>query len=264
MDDRYSRQLVLPGFGAGGAAATRRGAGARDRRRRSRAARSSPPSPPPASARSASSTTTASSSSNLHRQTIHGTADVGTAKVASAAEPSRRSTPACGRAAYEERLTADERRSQLFADYDLVVDGSDNFATRYLANDAAVHRAGIPLVWGAVSQYGGQAGVACGRSDLPRPVPRCPAADAVLTCEVGGVLPTTVGVIGSIMATEAIKLLTGIGEPLVGRVTTYDALTGRFREIEYARIRTRCARCHDDARSAAATSTESPRRSSRS
>jgi sulfur-carrier protein adenylyltransferase/sulfurtransferase len=134
----------------------------------------------------------------------------------------------------ETRLTS-ENALELFAQYDLIVDGSDNFPTRYLAADAATLTA-KPVVWGAVSQYGGQASVALpgqpGYRDL-FPVP--PAPGTVDSCEVGGVLPTTVAVIGSVMATEVLKVLTGVGEPLAGRVTTYDALTGRFREIAFQR-----------------------------
>ena len=173
--------------------------------------------------------------SNLHRQYIHGTADVGSGKARSAARSVAALTPDTEVTVIEERLTA-SNALPLFAGYDLVVDGSDNFATRYLANDAAAIT-GLPVVWGAVSQYGGQAGVAWAeRGPQYRdlfPVP--PAPGSVLSCEAGGVLPTTVGVIGSIMATEAIKIITGIGTPLIGRVTTFDALTGGFRSLEYDR-----------------------------
>jgi adenylyltransferase/sulfurtransferase len=124
----------------------------------------------------------------------------------------------------------------LFEQYDLVVDGSDNFPTRYLANDAAA-LVGVPLVWGAVSQYSGQAGVAWAAKgpqyrDL-FPVP--PKPGSVLSCAEGGVMPTVCAVIGSIMATEALKLIAGIGEPLVGRVITFDAMSGGFRELSYQR-----------------------------
>ncbi|MCU1440228.1 MAG: molybdopterin biosynthesis protein MoeB [Rhodoglobus sp.] len=173
--------------------------------------------------------------SNLHRQHIHGTADVGSSKARSAAESVAALTPDTEVTVIEERLTA-SNALDLFAGYDLVVDGSDNFPTRYLANDAAAI-SGIPVVWGAVSQYGGQAGVAwADRGPQYRdlfPVP--PAAGSVLSCEAGGVLPTTVGVIGSLMATEAIKIITGVGTPLIGRVTIFDALTGAFRSLEYGR-----------------------------
>jgi molybdopterin/thiamine biosynthesis adenylyltransferase/rhodanese-related sulfurtransferase len=173
--------------------------------------------------------------SNLHRQLVHGEADVGALKVSSAASTVRALNAATTIIEVDARLTRDNAL-ELFADYDLVLDGSDNFATRYLANDAAA-LAGIPLVWGAVSQYGGQAGVAWAaegptyRDLFPAP----PPPGSVVSCAVGGVLPTVCGVIGSIMATEAIKILTGVGHPLVGRVTTFDALTGQFREIGFER-----------------------------
>jgi adenylyltransferase/sulfurtransferase len=173
--------------------------------------------------------------SNLHRQYIHGTADVGTPKVVSAANSARAIDPGSTVAAIEGRLTADNALA-IFADYDLVLDGSDNFPTRYLANDAAAIT-GIPLVWGAVSQYAGQVGLAWAakgpqyRDLFPTP----PPAGSVLSCEQGGVFPTVVAVIGGLMAGEALKVLTGSGTPLLGRVTTFDALTGSFRELVYER-----------------------------
>ena len=168
--------------------------------------------------------------SNLHRQHIHGVADLGSPKVDSAASSAAALDPDATVTTLDSRLTSANALA-LFADYDLVLDGSDNFPTRYLANDAAV-LSGIPLVWGAVSQYGGQLGVSWGttyRDLFPTP----PPPGSVLSCEAGGVLPTTVGVIGALMATEALKLLTGVGEPLVGRVTVFDGLTGDFRTIAY-------------------------------
>jgi molybdopterin/thiamine biosynthesis adenylyltransferase/rhodanese-related sulfurtransferase len=173
--------------------------------------------------------------SNLHRQYIHGQADIGASKVASAAGSIAALNPATRVVELEERLTS-RTALELFAGYDLVIDGSDNFPTRYLANDAAAI-SGIPLVWGAVSQYAGQAGVAWAaegpqyRDLFPAP----PPAGTVLSCEQGGVFPTVVAVIGSIMAGEAIKILTGVGVPLVGRVTTFDALSGAFRDLAYDR-----------------------------
>ena len=173
--------------------------------------------------------------SNLHRQYIHGTADVGTPKVVSAANAARAINPASTITAIKGRLTADNALA-IFADYDLVLDGSDNFPTRYLANDAAAI-SDIPLVWGAVSQYAGQVGLAWAakgpqyRDLFPTP----PPAGSVLSCEQGGVFPTVVAVIGGLMAGEAIKVLTGSGTPLLGRVTTFDVLTGGFRELAYER-----------------------------
>jgi molybdopterin/thiamine biosynthesis adenylyltransferase/rhodanese-related sulfurtransferase len=173
--------------------------------------------------------------SNLARQLIHGAADVGSAKVASAAATVAGLDPATVVEQHDSRLSS-ANALELFDRYDLVIDGSDNFPTRYLANDAAV-LTGIPLVWGAVAQYGGQAGVSWASvgptyRDL-FPVP--PAPDSVESCEVGGVLPTVCAVIGAILATEAIKIVTGVGTPLVGRVITFDALSGGFRELAYER-----------------------------
>ena len=237
MDPRYSRQLVLPGFGAA----------AQQRLEQARVlvigAGGLGSAVLPALAAAGVGTIGTGligivdddlvELSNLHRQTIHGTEDVGNYKTTSAIESMRAINPAVRVSPYEERLTA-ATALELFAQYDLVVDGSDNFPTRYLAADAAT-LTGKPVVWGAVSQYGGQASVALpgqpGYRDL-FPVP--PAPGTVDSCEVGGVLPTTVAVIGSIMATEVLKVLTGVGEPLSGRVTTYDAVTGCFREIAFA------------------------------
>jgi len=173
--------------------------------------------------------------SNLHRQYVHGQADVGTAKVDSAAASVAAINPATTVTAIAERLTS-ATALDLFAGYDLVLDGSDNFPTRYLANDAAAIT-GIPLVWGAVSQYAGQVGLAwAARGPQYRDLfPSPPPPGSVLSCEQGGVFPTVVAVIGSIMAGEALKVLTGVGQPLLGRVTTFDALTGGFRELGYER-----------------------------
>ncbi|MBG6056215.1 adenylyltransferase/sulfurtransferase [Salinibacterium sp. CAN_S4] len=172
--------------------------------------------------------------SNLHRQLMHGMSDVGHRKVASAVATVGALNPSTTVIAVPERLTA-ATALDLFSAFDLVLDGSDNFATRYLASDAAT-LTGIPLVWGSVSQYGGQASVALpggpGYRDL---FPAPPPPGSVLSCEVGGVMPTVVALIGSIMSTEAIKLITGIGTPLTGRVTIVDALTGSFRELSFAK-----------------------------
>jgi molybdopterin/thiamine biosynthesis adenylyltransferase/rhodanese-related sulfurtransferase len=172
--------------------------------------------------------------SNLHRQYLHGEGDVGRGKVESAIDSLTALNSVVAVVGHLERLTA-ANALQIFAGYDLVIDGSDNFPTRYLANDAAA-LTGIPLVWGAVSQYAGQAGV-CWAAHGPQyrdlfPTP--PPPGSVLSCAVGGVLPTVCAVIGAILATETIKLITGIGTPLLGKVTTFDALSGSFREIAYA------------------------------
>ena len=173
--------------------------------------------------------------SNLHRQLMHGVDDLGASKTASAAETVAERDPNTVVRQYPVRLTS-SNALELFDDYDLVIDGSDNFPTRYLANDAAalVH---VPLVWGSVSQYDGQVGVAWNdkgpnyRDLFPTP----PPAGSVVSCEVGGVMPTVVAVIGGLMTNEAIKIITGVGQPLIGRVSTFDSLTSGFRELSYER-----------------------------
>ncbi|WP_210480791.1 ThiF family adenylyltransferase [Naasia sp. SYSU D00948] len=170
--------------------------------------------------------------SNLHRQTLHTAADVGRRKVDSTAE---RLTPlATGTLRLHAVRFTKENARDIAADYDLVVDGSDNFETRYLANDTAV-AAGIPLVWGAVSQFGGHVGAVIPGAgpDYRDLFPVQPDPSSVLSCAEGGVLPSVCGVIGSLMATEVLKILTGLGRPLSGRVTSYDGLSGRFREVEF-------------------------------
>lgn len=172
--------------------------------------------------------------SNLHRQHLHTTADLGRLKVDSAAERLRAMDPAVTIVTHAERLTSDNALAVL-ADYDVLVDGSDGFVTRYLAADAATLR-GIPLVWGAVLQFDGQVGVAPvdgpGYRDL---FPTPPDPSTVLDCATGGVLPAVCGVIGAIMAAQVVTVITGVGESLVGRVTTYDARSGRFRELTFGR-----------------------------
>lgn len=175
--------------------------------------------------------------SNLHRQTVHTTADIGRPKVDSAADRALAINTDTTIVRHRLRLGPGEIMG-LLADHDiaLIIDGSDNFETRYLVDDAAT-LANIPLVWGAVSQYAGQAGLSwASRGPRYRDLfPHPPTDGSVLSCEAGGVLPTTVGVIGSIMATEAIKVLTGVGTPSLGRVTMFDALSGGFRELHYER-----------------------------
>lgn len=174
--------------------------------------------------------------SNLHRQVSHGTADVGRLKVDSLAESAERIDPGVRIERHAERLSA-QNALGLFSAYDLVIDGSDNFPTRYLVNDAA-ELTGIPLVWGSILQTHGQVSVAWhrygpGYRDL-FPVP--PAPEDVLSCGTGGVLPGLCGTVGSLLATEAMKLIAGIGPPLIGRVLVYDALGASTRELAYDRI----------------------------
>jgi sulfur-carrier protein adenylyltransferase/sulfurtransferase len=234
MDARYARQEVLPGFGVAG---QRRLA---DARVLVIGAGGLGSNVIPALAGAGVGTIGIIDDdlvelSNLHRQHIHGMADVGRGKARSAAETVAALNPTIRVNPIEQRLTADNALP-ILADYDLVLDGSDNFPTRYLTDDAA-SLSGIPVVWGAVSQFGGQVGVSWAeRGPTYRdlfPVP--PAPGSVLSCAVGGVLPTVCGVIGSIMATEALKILAGVGSPMLGTVTSYDGLTGAFRELHFER-----------------------------
>lgn len=181
--------------------------------------------------------------SNLQRQVIHGTARIGEQKVVSAARSIEALNPEVSVVQHPVRLDRGNAL-ELFEGYDLIVDGSDNFATRYLANDAAA-LLGKPYVWGSVLRFDGQVTVFWesapdGRGldyrDL-HPVP--PHPGEVLSCDEAGVLGSLCGTVGSMMATEAIKLITGIGEPLLGRVQTVDALTGRWREVEVRRAPSR-------------------------
>ncbi|MGO1183640.1 MAG: ThiF family adenylyltransferase [Micrococcaceae bacterium] len=173
--------------------------------------------------------------SNLHRQIAHGTADVGRPKLDSLADTAARLDPGVRIVKHPDRLTS-VNALEVFAGYDVVIDGSDNFATRYLSNDAA-QLTGIPLVWGSILQFHGQVSVAWhehgpGFRDL-FPVP--PAPEDVLSCGEGGVLPGLCGTIGSLLATESMKLIAGVGESLLGRVLVYDALAAGTREIRYRR-----------------------------
>lgn len=173
--------------------------------------------------------------SNLHRQVTHTTDNLGRHKTDSLAEAAHRLDPGVNVVRHTLRLTSDNAL-EIFKNYDLVIDGSDNFATRYLTNDGA-QLSKIPLVWGAILQHHGQVGVAWheygpGYRDL---FPSPPAPGTVPSCAVGGVLPGLCGTIGSLLATEALKVITGVGDPLIGRVLVYDALAARTREISYGR-----------------------------
>lgn len=172
--------------------------------------------------------------SNLHRQLSHGIADIGRLKTGSIVDAVRAIDPAVRVVPHAVRLTTDTLPG-ILADYDLVIDGSDNFPTRYLVNDAAALE-GKPLVWGSILQYGGQVSIAWqGRGPTYRDLfPRPPAPEDALSCELGGVLPSLCPTIGALLVTETIKLICGIGDPLLGRVLFYDALTARTREIPYA------------------------------
>ncbi|WP_449280474.1 ThiF family adenylyltransferase [Leucobacter sp.] len=173
--------------------------------------------------------------SNLHRQVSHGTADIGRAKVASLAETVHALDPHVRIERHEIRL-ASENALEVLRGYDLVIDGSDNFPTRYLVADAC-ELLELPLVWGSILQYHGQVGVSWrprhpGYRDL---FPAPPPPEDVVDCGTGGVLPGLCGTVGSLLATEALKLIAGIGEPMIARVLVYDALAARTRELAFGR-----------------------------
>jgi sulfur-carrier protein adenylyltransferase/sulfurtransferase len=180
--------------------------------------------------------------SNLQRQIIHGVSDIGRSKAESARDTIKEINPYVDVVLHEERLDSSNVMS-LFAQYDLIVDGTDNFATRYLVNDACV-LLNKPYVWGSIYRFDGQASVfwaeygPCYRCLYPEP----PPPGMVPSCAEGGVLGVLCASIGSIQVTEAIKLLTGVGDPLLGRLKVYDAL-----EMDYREVRVRkdpdCAVC---------------------
>ncbi len=170
--------------------------------------------------------------SNLQRQIIHGQSDIGRPKAESARDSIREINPYVTVVVHEERLDSDNAL-EVFADYDLIVDGTDNFATRYLVNDACV-LLGKPYVWGSIYRFDGQASVfwaeygPCYRCLYPEP----PPPGMVPSCAEGGVLGVLCASIGSIQVNEAIKVITGIGEPLVGRLMIYDALEMTYRSVK--------------------------------
>ena len=161
---------------------------------------------------------------NLQRQVVHGVDDVGRPKVDSAAEAVAAVSPETVVVRHGSRLDA-LGAMDVLADYDLVLDGADNFATRYLVGDACA-RLGIPHVWGSVYRFDGQTSVWwAGEGPCYACVfPAQPPADAVPSCSTGGVLGAVCASIGAVMATEAVKLVTGSGDPLVGRLLVHDAL----------------------------------------
>ena len=180
--------------------------------------------------------------SNLQRQIIHGQSDIGRSKARSARDSVLEINPLVTVNLHEDRLDS-SNVMEILAEYDLIVDGTDNFATRYLVNDACVllHK---PYVWGSIYRFDGQASVfwadhgPCYRCLYPEP----PPPGMVPSCAEGGVLGVLCGSIGTLQVNEAIKLLTGIGEPLLGSLMVYDAL-----EMEYRKIKVRkdpgCAIC---------------------
>jgi adenylyltransferase/sulfurtransferase len=183
--------------------------------------------------------------SNLQRQIIHGQSDVGRPKAESARESVAEVNPYVDVVVHNERLDNDNV-FEIFEQYDLIVDGTDNFATRYMVNDAAV-LLGKPYIWGSIYRFDGQASVfwaehgPCYRCLYPEP----PPPGMVPSCAEGGVLGVLCASIGSVQVNEAIKLLTGIGQPLLGKLMIYDAL-----EMEYRKLPIRkdphCAICGEN------------------
>src|SRR6187402_1820850 len=186
--------------------------------------------------------------SNLQRQIIHQQSDIGKSKALSAKESIAEANPYVNVVLHEQRLDNDNVM-EVFEGYDLIVDGTDNFATRYMVNDAA-YFLGIPYVWGSIYRFDGQASVFAPSLSEEAPCYRClypepPPPGMVPSCAEGGVLGVLCASIGSIQVNEAIKLLTGIGDPLVGKLMIYDAL-----EMEYRKLKVRkdpnCALCGDN------------------
>lgn len=186
--------------------------------------------------------------SNLQRQVIHRTEDIGQPKVDSASAAIGALNPHVAVEAHPFRLAGDNAEG-LFARYDLVIDGSDNFDTRYLAADTAC-AVGIPLVTGAVGRFDGSLTVLMpyrtGKDGAPNPsyrdlFPEAPPPGVVPSCAEAGIIGALTGVIGTLQAMEAIKVIAGIGEPLVGRLLMYDALSAQFSTIRYRRRKDRQA-----------------------
>jgi len=180
--------------------------------------------------------------SNLQRQIIHGQSDIGRSKAESARDSVREINPYTNVVLHETRLDS-SNVMEIFSQYDLIVDGTDNFATRYLVNDACV-LLNKPYVWGSIYRFDGQASVfwseygPCYRCLYPEP----PPPGMVPSCAEGGVLGVLCASVGSIQGTEAIKLLMGIGDPLVGRLMIYDALEMTYRQVK-VRKDPECAIC---------------------
>src|SRR6202790_2263291 len=181
---------------------------------------------------------------NLQRQVIHGTKDVGRKKLDSAADRMHDINPNVELDRYEVALTS-ENALDILSGYDIVVDGTDNFPTRYLVNDACVLLK-KPNVYGSIFRFEGQASIfaypggPCYRCLYPEP----PPPGLVPSCAEGGVLGILPGIIGLVQATETVKLILGVGEPLVGRLLLYDALAMRFRELKLRR-NPECPMCGD-------------------
>jgi sulfur-carrier protein adenylyltransferase/sulfurtransferase len=171
--------------------------------------------------------------SNLQRQLLHDTDDVGRPKVESARDRLNELNPNVEVAALETLLTS-ENAFDILGGYDVVVDGTDNFPVRYLVNDAT-QMLGTPLVYGSIYQWEGQASVFMPGSDAPCYrclFPEPPPPGTVPSCAEGGVFGVLPGIIGSVQAVEAIKLVLGVGEPLVGKLLIYDALSNEFTTVK--------------------------------
>ncbi len=212
--------------------------------------------------------------SNLQRQVIHGQSDIGKPKAESARDSVAEINPFVKVVLHQTHLNS-ENALDIFRDYDLILDGTDNFATRYLVNDAAV-LLGKPYVWGSIFRFEGQVSVfwedAPGGQGLNYRdlYPEPPPPGMVPSCAEGGVLGVLCASIGSIMVTEAIKLLTGIGDPLLGRLMVYDALEMSYRTIKIRKdpespkitelidYEAFCGVVSDDAQQAAAGNTITP------
>jgi adenylyltransferase/sulfurtransferase len=185
--------------------------------------------------------------SNLQRQVIHGVSDIGKSKALSAKESIAEINPYVEVVLHEERLDNDNVM-RVFEGYDLIIDGTDNFATRYMVNDAA-YFLGIPYVWGSIYRFDGQASVFAPTLADDAPCYRClypepPPPGMVPSCAEGGVLGVLCASIGSIQVNEAIKLITGIGDPAVGQLVIYDALELSWRKLK-VRKDPNCALCGD-------------------
>ena len=174
---------------------------------------------------------------NLHRQILYTVEDIGFSKSVKAKERLAKLNPEINIVAYNERLTTDNALA-IINDYDLVIDATDNFSTRYLINDASV-LLNKPIVYGAVSQFEGQVAILNYNSNAENVVanyrdlfPTPPVAGEVLNCAEAGVLGVLPGIIGSMQASETIKLIAGIGKPLINSLLTYHSLTNQFYEIE--------------------------------
>lgn len=183
--------------------------------------------------------------SNLQRQILHGTKDIGRSKLKSARDRLRDANPNIEVELHECRFSS-ENASELVARYDLVVDGSDNFPTRYLSNDVCVF-ARRPNIYGSIFRFDGQStvfaphlGGPCYRCLFPEP----PAPGTIPNCAEAGVLGVLPGIIGMVQAIEAIKLILGVGEPLIGRLLHFEALKMKFRELKLRRD-PQCPVCGD-------------------